>query len=234
MSVDAGLEALDPDKLVPQVNAYLGVPVTLKLQRHYLDDYDGKCFALIYVEESPHSPIIMGRDGQYEKDGRNLSIFKAGDVLVRRGASTQRTDQNDMRNLVSKMRHRERERWTEEILGVRGLTERLDRLIEALGGEVGTPSAGGASGRAGRAHRHEVTDFFLGNSAFEDVAFEALRAGDDVGLRWYLNNAPSTFYEAVEEAAGSAQASALATMIRDNRMEPLLDNLAVLAIVCSG
>ncbi len=138
-----------------------------------------------------------------------------------------------MRDLVSKMRRRERERWTEEILGVRALTERLDRLIEALGGEAGTPSAGGASGRAGRAHRHGATDFFLGNSAFEDVAFEALRAGDDVGLRWYLNNAPSAFYDAVEEAAGSAEASAQATMIRDNRMEPLLDNLAVLAMVCA-
>ncbi len=226
------LEALDPEKLGSQVNAYLGVPVNFKLQRHYLDDYEGKCFALIYVEESPHSPIIMIKDGQYEKDGRTTPVFRAGDVIIRRGTSTQRVDQNDMRALVSKMRRRERERWTEEILGVRGLTERLDRLIEALGGEAGTPRTGGASGRAGRSHRHEASDFFLGNSAFEGVVFEALRMGDELGIRWYLNNAPAAFYDAVEEAAGS-EAPIRANIIRDDRLEPLLDNLAVLAIVCA-
>lgn len=63
------LEALDPDKLVPQVNAYLGVPVTLKLQRHYLDDYDGKCFALIYVEESPTARSSWGRTDSTKKTG---------------------------------------------------------------------------------------------------------------------------------------------------------------------
>lgn len=226
------LEALDLDKIGPQVNTYLGTPVTLKLQRHYLDAYDGKCFAMIYVDESPHSPIIMGKDGQYDKDGRNTLVFRAGDVFIRRGASTQRADQNDMRDLVSKMRRRERERWTEEILGVRGLTDRLDRLIEALGAEAGTPSGGGASGRAGRSQRHGATDYYLGNSAFEDIVFEALRAGDDVGLRWYPNNAPSAFYDAVEEAAGSED-PVRANIIRDNRLEPLLDNLAVLAMVCA-
>jgi hypothetical protein len=34
------------------------------------------------------------------------------------------------------------------------------------------------------------------------LVVEALRTGDDVVLRWYLNNASSIFYDVVEEVAG--------------------------------
>lgn len=69
-------------------------------------------------------------------------------------------------------------------------------------------------------------------TAFENVVFEALRANDDIKLMWYLNNAAQTFYRAVEDAADSEDASE-ANRIRDNKLEPLLDNLAVLAITCA-
>lgn len=62
--------------------------------------------------------------------------------------------------------------------------------------------------------------------------FEALRAEDDLSLRWYLNNASPNFYRAVEEAASSDD-TVQATIIKDDRLEPLLDNLAVLAITCA-
>lgn len=121
-------------------------------------------------------------------------MFRAGDVLVRDGASSRRADQNAVREQISKMRRRERERWTEEILGVRELTSRLDRLIDALGG-LSVSDAGGTTGRAKPSTPHDGTNnYFLGASTFENVVLEALRADNDIDVRWYLNNAASTFY----------------------------------------
>lgn len=127
------LEALDIDNLKPQIESYLNVPVAVQLQRHHLDEHGGRCFALIYVQEASQGPVIMEKQGQYEENGRNVTVFRSGDVLIRSGGASRRADQNAMREQVSKMRRRERERWTEEILGVRQLTDRLDRLIGALG-----------------------------------------------------------------------------------------------------
>jgi hypothetical protein len=226
------LEALDVSKLVPQIESYLNVPINLKLQRHYLDEYGGMWFALVYVEESPQSPIIMSKPGQYERDGRNVVVFRVGDILVRRGAATQRADQNDMRDLVSKVRRRERDRWTEEILGVRELTTRLDRLIDVLGEGTSVPGAGEDHKRSRPSSVQDETNYFLGMSAFEGVVLSALRANDDIDLMWYLNNAAQTFYQAVEQAADLEDLGE-ANRLRDNRLEPLLDNLAVLAITCA-
>lgn len=76
------------------------------------------------------------------------------------------------------------------------------------------------------------TDYFLGASAFENVVLTALRADDDIGLLWHPNNAAAAFYRALEEAAVSDDTGE-ANRIRDNRLEPLLDNLAVLALTCA-
>jgi len=218
---------------VPQVEAYLSVRVSLKLQRHYLNLYGGKCFALIYVEESSRSPIIMSKQGQYERDGNNVSVFRAGDVLVRRGASTQRADQNDMQDVISRMRRRERDRWTEEILGVRDLTKRLDQLIGVLSEGNSVLGSGINYSRSRTSSVQDEANYFLGMSAFEDIILDALRADNDIDLKWYLNNAASVFYRELEEAAMDSENLGEANRIRDNRLESLLDNLAVLAITCA-
>lgn len=227
------LKSLDIDSLKPQVERFLNVSAPIRLQIHHLDEHEGRCFALLYVEESQEGTIVMEKDGQYQDEkGSTKKIFRAGDVLVRAGGSSRRADQNAMREQVSKMRRRERERWTEEILGVRELMSRVDRLIEALG--QGSPESGTVegSGSAGPPYAYDETSYFLGASAFEGIVLGALRADDDIALRWYLNNATSTFYQALEEAAASDDLGE-ANRIRDNRMEPLLDNLAVLAITCA-
>jgi hypothetical protein len=59
----------------------------------------------------------------------------------------------------------------------------------------------------------------------------ALRAGSDIDLMWYLN-AGASFYRAVEEAARYEDVAQV-SRIRDNELEPLLYNLAVLAITCA-
>ncbi len=73
--------------------------------------------------------------------GRTNAIFSQGDVHTRQGASTCKANQTDIRELFSKVRRREKERWTEEILGLRVLAERFDRLMGAF---EETGSGGGA------------------------------------------------------------------------------------------
>jgi hypothetical protein len=227
------LKSLDIDKLKPQIESYLNVSVPIKLQIHRLDEHGGRCFAVVYVEESPESPIIMEKDGQYqEKIGKSKDVFRAGDVVVRDGASSRGADQNAVREQISKMRRRERERWTEEILGVRELVERIDQLVGVLSGEVSLPSAGDTIRRASTSPRFEDADYFLGAAGFERMVFGTLRAGSDIDLMWYLNNAGASFYRAVEEAARYEDVAQV-SRIRDNELEPLLDNLTVLAITCA-
>jgi hypothetical protein len=47
------LKSLDIDRLKPQVERYLNVAVPIRLQVHHLSENEGRCFALLYVEESP-------------------------------------------------------------------------------------------------------------------------------------------------------------------------------------
>jgi hypothetical protein len=169
------LKSLDIDKLKPQIESYLNVSVPIKLQIHRLDEHGGRCFALVYVKESPESPIIMEKDGQYQDDnGRTKDVIRARDVVVREGASSRRADQNAVREQISKMRRRERERWTEKILGVRELVERIDQLVGVLGGGVSVPSAADTTRRASPSPRFEDADYFLGAAGFERMCWGPL------------------------------------------------------------
>ncbi len=227
------LKGLDIDRLKPQIERHLNVPVPVRMQVHRLDQHGGRCFALVHVEESPEGTIVLEKDGQYQDDnGRTREVFRAGDILVRDGGSSRRADQNAMREQLSKMRRREREKWTEEILGVRELTGRLDRLIEVLGEGDTWPRRTQGPDRHGRPITQDEKSYYLGASAFEGVVLEALRADDDIGLMWYVNNAALAFYRGLEEAAESDNVGE-ANRIGDNWLEPLLDNLAVLAITCA-
>lgn len=220
------LKALDVDVLKSQVEGYLGTALTLRLQVHRLGEFGGRSFALIHVPESPESPLVMEKSGQYAGEGgRTKAVFHQGDVYVRRGASTCKANQTDMRELFSKVRRREKERWTEEILGLRVLAERFDRVM----GAFADAGSGGAQ-RARLAKRK--ADFALGASAFEELVFGMLQAGDHLGLRWYLSNAADVFYEALTEAVASGD-EGRALQVADDKLGPLLDNLAVLALTCA-
>ncbi len=219
------LKALDVDVLKSQVDGYLGTALTLRLQVHRLGEFGGRSFALIHVPESPESPLVMEKSGQYGEGGRTKAVFHQGDVYVRRGASTCKANQTDMRELFSKVRRREKERWTEEILGLRVLAERFDRVM----GAFANAGSGGAQ-RASLAKRK--ADLALGASAFEELVFGMLQAGDHLGLRWYLSNAAAVFYDALAEAVASSD-EGRALQVADDRLGPLLDNLAVLALTCA-
>jgi predicted HTH transcriptional regulator len=134
---------LDVSALRQQVDAYISERIEIQFKLHVLSEYGGNTFGIIFIPPSPHSPIIFSIDGQYtdrsDLRNRNISMFFAGDVVVRKGASTEKTDQSDMRRIISEIRQREKSRWTEEILGMRDLVLSLDQLIAILSRDSRSP-----------------------------------------------------------------------------------------------
>ncbi len=92
----------------------------------------GMTFGLILARPAQEIPIVFAKDGQHTNGGVTETLFRQGDVYVRRGSSSIRANQNDWRNFKSRIRQRERERWTEETMGIRGLTDGLRDLIDLL------------------------------------------------------------------------------------------------------
>ncbi len=215
---------LDIDRLRAQIERYVAERVDIQLQIHRLLEYENRTFACIYVPKSDRSPVILEKPGTYEESpGQQRTAFHSGDILVRRGAASVKADQNDVRNIISQIRRREKEQWTEEILGVRELVQRLDLLIEILsGGEIPAPQA-----RERRQYNEKT--LYLAGAAFEEHALELLEKGQTFVVRRYLQSAPTVFFKHVE-SLDKPDASHIQT-VRDNYLLPVLDNLVVLGVV---
>jgi predicted HTH transcriptional regulator len=116
------------------VGAYIGTSLEL-----FVDcpvEWAGRQFGIITVLRSPRSPVVFEHDGQYSvpSSKKNHTAFRAGDVFVRHGSSSERWNQNDVQTIYSRIVARERDRWTAEVLpDVRRL------IAQALSGE-GAPS----------------------------------------------------------------------------------------------
>lgn len=215
---------LDVDRLRAQIERYLAEPVGIQLQIHRLPEYENRAFACIYVPKSDRSPIIFEKPGTYEESpGQQRTVFHSGDIFVRRGASSVKADQNDMRNIISQIRRREKERWTEEILGVRELVRRLDLLIEILsGGEI-------PASQARERVQYDEKNFYLAGPAFEEHILELLEKGQTFAIKRYLQSAPTVFFQHIE-SLDEPDASDIQA-VRDNNLLPVLDNLVVLGVV---
>ena len=90
----------------------------------------GERFGLICVMPASEFPVLMRGDGAYAAENkRQCFAFRDGDILVRRGGSTVRATQADVRQIVSRIRAVERTRWVEELAEV-GLDELIDAVSE--------------------------------------------------------------------------------------------------------
>jgi hypothetical protein len=214
------LHHLDQTEIYQQVSRYISAPVEIQLQIHSLPEYDGKVFALLHVKQSRELPIVFSKDGQYERGGRTKSRFSAGEIFVRRGAASVRADQNDMRRIISHIRRREKNIWTEEILGIKALT----RKVELLLGEISEST-----------DRVEVTSqrrtyddamFYVSNEAFEHHIMDLIEDGNELGIRRYLQQAAPIFIRHLVALSASQVDEIQRT--KDNLLIPILDNLLVI------
>lgn len=217
------LRELDITKIHDLVATYVTSRLHILLQVHSLPELDGKTFVLLYVAQGDDLPVIFAKDGQYHEDGRSRTKFHCGEIFVRRGVASVRADQNDMRQIVSHIRRREKEKWTEEMLGLEDFKKRADALLEIVSGNEGTylQRLGGPS--------FDEKMFYVDDVAFERHVVDLLEAGKTTSLTRYLKEAWPLFAEHVRENISSEDDQL--QRAKDNKLLPILDSLAVISAV---
>src|SRR5690606_25315463 len=76
-------------------------------------------FVIVTVMRSTRSPVVFSKPGTYgdeQSTAKQTTVFRRGDVFVRRGSASQRWDQQDVQTLYARVAERERERWLAEVL----------------------------------------------------------------------------------------------------------------------
>jgi hypothetical protein len=105
----------DEAKLRDQVGRYLDPSFRVRVGIHMFPD--GWVVAL-NIEPSSDGVAVIRADGAYEIESggvmRPKIVFRPGDVFVRHGSKSERWSQNDVRDLVLRIREREKAQWLME------------------------------------------------------------------------------------------------------------------------
>jgi Putative DNA-binding domain len=142
VGVDTGEQrALDEANLRARVDEFLP-DIEMRTAIHNLE---GKVLGLIWVRRSPLGFSVMAHDGQYAENGKQRTVFREGDVFVRRGTATVRAGHSDMARLRDQLLEASRAQARRELLrpndGDRAPTKR-DRH-DLVSGRVGMRSGPG-------------------------------------------------------------------------------------------
>jgi hypothetical protein len=87
----------DETKIRKQLGKYIPEPIDLLTAVYKIDN----CLvAILYIGTSSNYVCVFKSDGNYEKDGRPLTIFKAGDVYIRNGTASERWQKQDFEKLL--------------------------------------------------------------------------------------------------------------------------------------
>ena len=227
---------LDVSLLRQQVESYVSERLEIQYKIYSLDEYQGKTFGMIFVPPSDHSPIIFSKDGQYreknEESNNDLTLFRSGDIVVRKGASTERADQSDMRRIISDIRSREKARWTDDVLGVRDLISKIDLLLGFMPQDA--PVFTGVDrlivNNSFEQLRDESFLYLSPDTVYEKIS-RAIEHGSVVSVRGYINKSPGMFFKHAEELNLDDENRILE--VRDNHLLPILDSLLVIGVVCA-
>lgn len=106
----------DEARLRGRVRRYLP-DIDLRCAVH---DIDGLTLAMVWIGPHPNGFAILGADGQYQADnGQQETVFREGDVFVRRGTASVRVGYQDMVRLrerfVEQERTRVRREWAADL-----------------------------------------------------------------------------------------------------------------------
>jgi hypothetical protein len=135
--------------------------------RSAVHDVHGHLVAAVHAAQHPDGYAIFATDGQYrDPAGRDVTVFRQGEVLIRRGTASVRPDYLDMQRL----RHRFAERVRADV--------RLQWAREVAGVEP--------------ALRPNELSWDLDPNEFVKRAVDLTRAGDRIGVRLVLSQARAT------------------------------------------
>ncbi|HET6381551.1 MAG TPA: ATP-binding protein [candidate division Zixibacteria bacterium] len=120
---DADAPQWDEARLRGRIRRYLP-DVDLRTAVHLID---GVMVAVVWVSPHPLGFAIFAADGQYDDPPRGQqTVFRQGDVYVRRGSASVRADPRDMERLrlrfIEQERARVRREWASDVTSVSGPT----------------------------------------------------------------------------------------------------------------
>jgi hypothetical protein len=187
----ADLRPFDEARLVPKLLRYLPEPLELRTR---VTDRGGHQVVVIYVGRHPSGCAIFRADGQYEKDGGLVVAFRSGDVFWRDGTRSVRLTQQGFEELIERRIADAKALWLEEQHEIRR-RERAELRASRESREAVTASLGAVS-------------FDLEPAALNLAALELVRAGDDIALRYLLN-------QALTRARGAIDRNELDSELRD-------------------
>jgi hypothetical protein len=108
----------DEASLRGKVRRYLP-DVDLHCAVHHID---GLAVAITWVNPHPKMFAIFAADGQYREKDRDVTVFRQGDVFLRRGSASVRADYRDMERLrerfVEQERTRVRREWAADLTSI--------------------------------------------------------------------------------------------------------------------
>ncbi len=132
VGIDGGTARRDFDeaRLRGQVRRYLP-DVDLRCAVH---DIDGLTLAVIWIGPHPDGFAIFAADGHYQaENGRQIPVFREGEVCIRRGSSSVRVGYRDMVRLrqrfVEQERSRVRREWAADVTAIAAPVVERPRLM---------------------------------------------------------------------------------------------------------
>lgn len=183
---------LDESVIRKKIAKFLAEPFEIRAATHRIG---GHLLTVIYVAPNAVGMSVFRADGNYEGG----QAFRAGDVFVRHGSSSERWQQHDIDRIQMRMVERLKEAWLAEA------TEAMRALLR-----FGQGAQELASGPAG------ALDWRLDAQTFVATALEQLRRDDDIPLRLALDR--------MEVDAGAVWSTGF-----ESELGTLLDRLTCLA-----
>jgi hypothetical protein len=154
-------------------------PLEIRTQTHCLAG--NRVVGLIYVAPRPDGFCIFKADGTYEgQDRRQHSVFRAGDIYVRRGTSSEPWRQEDVERIIRRLVDFEKESWR---------AERTRDLEHHISGAFAAASI--AKSPIG------TLSWDLDSETFARSSLEILRAADEIVVREFTSRAAATCLEAL-------------------------------------
>lgn len=164
------IRGFDEATLRPKLQKYIPT-LTIHTAAHCLS---GKWLVLIYVAPSVDGCCVFRVEGAYQ-DGKNkVIVFRAGDVFLRHGTSSERWNQSDVAEVWDRAVASRKETWRRE----------LRQELEAQG-------AIGVAAQHVRQRSVSALTWQLDQEVFETAVLEYLRAEDDIPLRQFMLSAPA-------------------------------------------
>nr|WP_147460213.1 ATP-binding protein [Actinokineospora cianjurensis] len=136
-------------------------------------EIDGHTVALVYVAPAPNGWCVIHTTGEYtDTKGRDKTVFRAGDVFVRHGTSSERWNDTDVDRLLTQ-----------------AITQRKDAWRRELASDLAAQATTGATLRNLTNLPAASLSWDIDAATFEDLVTELLRRDDDVALGRLLSRA---------------------------------------------